>query len=268
MFTIPNLLTLMRLAIIPFFLYFIFEENPKSRLVAIILFIIAAISDFLDGYLARKLSQDSKFGRFMDPLADKMLVIATLLAFTMLDNQISMWMVAVIIGRDMMVTLMRYLAIRKGTELKTSRLGKYKTALQMTAIIMILLILFVRSYRFDVEHIFQQGHQAGKKNIEIALDLMDQAFKLLPNKEVNKRQKSKVFLEPLPYFLMLITTLVTLISGLRYLYTNYRVLLPPYRLFLSRKDPPLSSETRPANRSKNKSKNGLKSRSKKGSKNG
>ena len=222
----------MRLAIIPFFLYFIFEENPKSRLLAVILFIIAAISDFLDGYLARKLSQDSKFGRFLDPLADKMLVIATLLAFTMLDNQISLWMVIAIIARDMIVTLMRYLAIRKGTELKTSNLGKTKTALQMTVIIMILLILFVRSYRFDVEHIFHQGHLAGKKNIEIALELMDQAIKLLPKKEVNKREKSKIFLEPLPYFLMLITTLVTVISGIRYVYTNYKILLPPYHLFI------------------------------------
>ncbi|MDH4262141.1 MAG: CDP-diacylglycerol--glycerol-3-phosphate 3-phosphatidyltransferase [Spirochaetia bacterium] len=231
MITIPNILTVMRLIIIPFFLFFIFRDNPASRLIAVILFIIAAVSDFLDGYLARKLSQDSKFGRFLDPLADKMLVIATLLAFTMLDNQVSMWMVITIIGRDMIVTLMRYLAIRKGTELKTSRLGKTKTALQMTAIIMILLILFVRSYRFDVEQIFLQGHQAGKKNIEIALDLMDQAFKLLPNKEINKRQKSKIFLEPMPYFLMLITTIVTLISGLRYVYTNFKVLLPPYYLF-------------------------------------
>ena len=104
----------------------------------------------------------------------------------------------------------------------------------MTAIIMILLILFVRSYRFDVEQIFHQGHLDGKKNIEIALSLMDQAIKLLPNKEVDKREKGKIFLEPMPYFLMLITTLITLISGLRYVYTNYRVLLPPYYLFVKK----------------------------------
>lgn len=234
-FTIPNILTVARLSIIPFFLYFIFEDNPKSRLIALILFIIAAISDSLDGYLARKLSQDSKVGRFLDPLADKMLVIATLLAFYMLDNQISLWMVIAIIARDMVITLMRYLAIRKGAELRTSRLGKTKTALQMTAIILILLILFVRSYRFDVEHIFHEGHLHGKKNFQIAMDMMNKAIKLLPDKTVDKKEKRKIFLEPMPYFLMLITTIVTLISGIRYVTTNFEILKPPYYILYPKK---------------------------------
>jgi cardiolipin synthase len=144
-------------------------------------------------------------------------------------------MVIAIIGRDMLITLMRYLAIRKGTELRTSRLGKTKTAFQMTAIILILLILFVRSYRFDVEQIFHQGHLQGKNNFTIALELTEKAIKLLPDKEVPRKEKRKVFLEPMPYFLMLITTIVTLVSGLRYLYTNYRVLLPPYNLSFPRR---------------------------------
>ncbi|MDH4200136.1 MAG: CDP-diacylglycerol--glycerol-3-phosphate 3-phosphatidyltransferase [Spirochaetia bacterium] len=235
MLTIPNILTVMRLFIIPFFLFFLFEDNPGGRLIALFLFIIASLSDLLDGYLARRLAQESKVGRFLDPLADKMLVIATLLAFLMLDNQISVWMVVAIIGRDMVVTLMRYLAIRKGTEIKTSKLGKTKTAFQMTAIIMILLILFIRSYRFDVEQIFHQGHMEGKKNFQIATELVDKAVKLFPDKSVAKREKRKIFLEPMPYFLMLITTIVTLISGLKYVMQNFSVLKPPYYIFLSKK---------------------------------
>jgi cardiolipin synthase len=225
----------MRLIIIPFFLYFLIQDDPKSRLIAISLFTIAAISDFLDGYLARKLAQDSKIGRFLDPLADKFLVVTALFAFYFLDKEISIWMIIAIILRDMLITFMRYLAIRKGTELKTSRLGKTKTVFQMTAIVLIMLILFVRSYRIDVEQVFTEGHRQGKGNFQISTELLNQAIKLLPDKEVPRKEKRKIFLEPMPYFLMLLTTIITVISGLKYVINNYRVLLPPYNIFISRK---------------------------------
>jgi len=229
--TIPNLLTIFRLIVTPIFLYYFLQDTPKARLIAFVLFVLAALSDLLDGYLARKLSQDSKLGRFLDPLADKFLVITALMAFYYLDNQISIWMILAIISRDILVTIMRYLAIRKGVELKTTGLAKTKTAFQMTAIILILMIFIIRSYRFDIQNTFDQGHKKGHTNMEISIDLVKQFLTMLPNKEIGRKQKTLVFAETIPYFLILITTIVTVISGARYLIANHRVLYPPYHLF-------------------------------------
>lgn len=227
-FTIPNLITMSRIFLIPVFIYLLFRPEPSSRLWAIVVFFVASISDFFDGYFARLLGQDSRLGRFLDPLADKILVVAALFAFYFLDSQISLWMILVIIGRDVLITLMRYLSIRKGTELRTSKLAKAKTAFQMISIVLILSVFFVRSYRVDIQQTFTDGQAAGKSNITIATDLLKQGLTLLPRKDVDKHVKRKVFAESVPYFLMLATTLFTLISGLRYVCFNYRVFLPPY----------------------------------------
>ncbi len=235
---IPNILTFLRLVMIPFFIYFLLQDDPKSRLIAFLLFVIAGLSDFLDGYLARKLEQDTKLGRFLDPLADKFLVITTLFAFYYLDNQISLWIVFVIIGRDILITLMRYMAIAKGKELRTTRLAKTKTAFQMIAIILILLVFIVRSYRVDIQDTFERGHLSGKKNIEIATELLREGVRMLPSKEIKQSEKRKVFAESIPYFLMLITAFVTLISGVRYVMYNIDILKPPYHLFRNRERDP------------------------------
>lgn len=228
---IPNILTVLRLFLIPFFIYFLLQDEPKSRLIALLLFMIAGFSDFLDGYLARKLEQDTKLGRFLDPLADKFLVIATLFAFYYLDNLISLWIVLVIIGRDILITLMRYMAIAKGKELRTTKLAKTKTGFQMIAIILILLVFVVRSYRVDIIDTFALGQAQGKKNIEIATELFKKGVKMLPMKEVEQSEKKILFAESIPYFLMLFTAFVTIISGLRYVMFNLDVLKPPYHLF-------------------------------------
>lgn len=235
-FTIPNIITSLRILLIPLFLYFLVQDNPSSRLLALLIFFIASISDFFDGYLARRLGQDSRIGRFLDPLADKILVITTIFAFYYLDSQIPLWMVLVIIGRDILITLMRYLAIKKGMELKTSKTAKAKTAFQMFSIVLILAIFFVRSYRFDIQQTFNEGLAAGKKNIEIAAQLFREGLTLLPHKDIDKHRKRVVFAESVPYFLMLVTTLFTIFSGLRYIYFNYRIFLPPYYLFAKRKE--------------------------------
>jgi cardiolipin synthase len=146
-------------------------------------------------------------------------------------------MVIVIIGRDLMITGMRWLAIKKGTEIKTTRLAKTKTAFQMTAIILILMVLFIRSYRWDIQETFLSGHKSGKTSLQIATNLFKQGIKMLPNKEIDKRQKRKVFAESIPYFLMLATTIVTAISGIRYLTSNINILKPPYHIFKTRGDP-------------------------------
>jgi cardiolipin synthase (CMP-forming) len=229
---LPNFLTIMRIVMIPFFLYYLLSPLPWDRFLALALFAIASVTDFFDGYLARKWKQESPLGRFLDPLADKALVVATLIIFILLDQAIPLWMVIVIILRDMLVTLMRYLAIRKGKEIRTTRLGKAKTLFQMFSIVLILVILIMRSFHFDIRATYADGRAAGKKNIEIATTMFVKAVQSLKSDEIPKAQRNKLFAESAPYFLLLLTTLITAISGLRYLYTNWRVLLPPYTAIL------------------------------------
>ena len=236
---LPNFLTIMRIVMIPFFMYYLLSQHPRDRFIALAIFFVASITDFFDGYLARKWQQESPLGRFLDPLADKALVIATLVLFIMLDQAIPLWMVIVIILRDMLVTLMRYLAIRKGAEIRTTRLGKAKTMFQMFSIGAILIIFVIRSFHFDIPGTYAEGRAEGKKNIEIASTMMIKAFQSFESSEIPKEERNKYFAESVPYFLLLITTLLTIISGLRYLYANWRVLLPPYTAVLRKRQKPI-----------------------------
>lgn len=217
---------------IPFFLYYLLSQHPRDRLIALAIFALASITDFFDGYLARKWKQESPLGRFLDPLADKALVVATLIIFILLDQAVPLWMVIVIILRDMLVTLMRYLAIRKGTEIRTTRLGKAKTMFQMISIVLILVILIMRSFHFDIRATYREGRQSGLKNFQIATTMLVKAVQSFRSDEIPKAERNKYFAESAPYFLLWLTTFITAISGLRYLYTNWRVLLPPYTAIL------------------------------------
>ena len=232
---LPNFLTILRIGMIPFFLYYLLSQHPRDRFFALMIFGIASITDFFDGYLARKWKQESPLGRFLDPLADKALVIATLIIFILLDQAVPLWMVIIIILRDMLVTLMRYLAIRKGAEIRTTRLGKAKTMFQMFSIVLIILILIVRSLPFDISATYAEGRAAGKKNIEVAGAMFIKAVQSLQSNEIPKEERNKYFAESTPYFLLWLTTFITAISGLRYLYTNWRVLLPPYTAILRKR---------------------------------
>ncbi len=229
-FNLPNILTLLRLCLVPIFLIFLLQENLESRLIAIFIFLIASLTDFLDGYLARKLNQATRFGEMIDPFADKILVLTALFAFIYLDNQVPLWMVLTISGRDILITVLRYLGEKKNIRIKTSRLGKMKTVFQMISIILILAVFAVRSYRQDIKETFQIGKQTGKTHIEIALGQFKKGIHNLSKKEKVEESK-KVFAESIPYFLMLFVTILALISGLKYVYTNYTVLLPPYYIF-------------------------------------
>jgi len=221
-FTIPNILTILRIVLVPLFIYFLLQKDTNSKWIALFIFMFATASDFFDGYLARKLQQDSKIGRFLDPFADKMLVIGTLVVFLILDQQISLWMVLVIIGRDILITVLRYIGIRKNIEIRTSKIAKYKTAFQMMTIFLILNIFVVRAYRIDINKTFEDGHKIGKSNITIAMDAFQKGVK----EKKNLTQKKKEFASSIPYFLMLATTLFTIISGLRYILSNYKIFLP------------------------------------------
>ena len=132
---IPNAISFLRIILIPVFLYLIFLTEVEKRIWALVVFIIASLTDILDGWSARKFGQETSFGKFLDPLADKILVISALIAFLILDPLIPAWMIFIIILRDVLLTIMRYLAIKKNSVIRTTRFGKVKTAFQMISII-------------------------------------------------------------------------------------------------------------------------------------
>ena len=172
---------------IPLFIYFLATPNNIYKFWALVVFGIASLTDLLDGWSARKLNQESEFGKFIDPLADKVLVVSALTAILVLDPYMEIfdfWMIFIIVGRDVMITVMRYVSIKRGKPLKTSRFGKIKTAFQMVSIVLIIMIYIIRKTEYDIIHV------------------------------------------QVPYWIMLFITMLTLISGLRYLYSNWQLFFP------------------------------------------
>ncbi len=139
---LANRLTLIRVALVPVFMFFYLnKDTPNFDIVALIVFIIASITDSLDGYIARSRNQITKFGKFMDPLADKLLVVAALICFVEV-SLLPSWIAFIIIAREFMVTGMRILAASENITVAASGWGKIKTITQMVAIILILLDSF------------------------------------------------------------------------------------------------------------------------------
>ena len=186
---IPNLLTSTRILLVPVFLYFLFADFSHGKLLALIVFIAAAVTDAYDGKIARKHNIVTKFGIFFDPLADKFLVLSAFYAFMFisdLDTTIKLWMIILISFRDILVTLLRTIMQYKGITMITSKLGKIKTALQLITIHLILIFLIFKSY-----------------SVAIPSDL---------------------FYNESLYFLMVITTIITFYTGVHYFYHNYKTL--------------------------------------------
>jgi len=146
---LPNRLTVLRVILIPFFMFFIiFPVVPDvfGRIIAAAIFILTALTDFLDGMIARKFNMITDFGKFMDPLADKMMVFAALLSILVKYSDVKpfsyifVWAAFIIILREMAVTSLRLLVNNKsGTVIAAAWLGKVKTFSQMTGIVVILL---------------------------------------------------------------------------------------------------------------------------------
>lgn len=132
---LPNKLTTLRMIVIPIFMIFLMTGHP---VVSAVLFILASITDFLDGFLARRLNLVSNFGKIMDPLADKLLVTAALLCLVQLGH-IAAWMVFVILARELLIVSLRAVAASQGIVIAASYWGKFKTVSQMIAIILLLL---------------------------------------------------------------------------------------------------------------------------------
>ena len=138
---IPNILTMMRVVLIPIFLLFYYLPYHWSYLAAAIVFTLASVTDWLDGYLARKWEQSTPFGAFLDPVADKLMVAVALIL--LVQSHANFWVTApamVIIGREIVISALReWMAeLGKRAQVAVSQLGKYKTAAQMVALVVLL----------------------------------------------------------------------------------------------------------------------------------
>lgn len=135
---LANRVTLARIFLVPIFMFFILIRIPFGEYIAAAIFVLAASTDGLDGYIARARKEVTKFGKLMDPLADKLLVSAALISLVEI-NLVPAWIAVVIIGREFAVTGLRSIAASEGVVISASKLGKFKTVTQIIAIVAIIL---------------------------------------------------------------------------------------------------------------------------------
>jgi len=184
---LPNQLTVLRIILTPIFLFFFLYENQVLKEISLIVFLVAALTDWYDGWLARKFNYITSWGKFWDPLADKILTSSAFFGFAMV-GLIANWMVWIIILRDLLITLLRVYSDYRGFSFRTSVYAKIKTVLQMI-FLYYLLIFFVLSKN--------DWFQSNFSNV-ISL-LLD---------------------EDLLFFLSLFITAITFFTGLQYIFAN------------------------------------------------
>ncbi len=146
-FTPPNQLTFLRILLTPVFLALLFSSDPVLRQLSLLVFIIALLTDWYDGWVARRWGYITRWGKFLDPLADKVVTSAALIAFIYLDL-VPPWTVWVIVVRDIAITLLRSYAEYKGKPFDTTRLAKTKTFLQFVVIYYVLLLYVGKDIEF------------------------------------------------------------------------------------------------------------------------
>ncbi len=189
---LPNKLTLLRVIMIPFFvLFLLLPQIPHHYLVAGLIFGAASYTDHLDGKLARKNGQITTFGKFMDPLADKVLVVSALICFVSLGLA-PVWMVLLIVAREFMVTFIRLVAAESGMVLAANNWGKAKTVSQMAALIALFLFEYIK-------------------------ELSSLGYFSLPEQAVS-------FFAGIEWGLLLLATVLAVVSGGIYLFQNLHVL--------------------------------------------
>ncbi len=149
---LPNKLTISRIILACFFIFFLFIKGPGAKFFALAIFLIASITDYYDGLIARKRNSVTDFGRIMDPIADKILIIGGFLAFVEMEI-IPAWMVMVIIARELVITGIRILALSKKKVLSAEIAGKHKTVSQIVAVLSILIFLIIRDSGFTFHYI-------------------------------------------------------------------------------------------------------------------
>lgn len=167
----PNIVTLFRIACIPLMVVILLSPTREAGFWAAAVFSLASASDWLDGYLARRMGIVTVFGKFLDPIADKLLVTAALVMILPF-NRVPAWIVLVILAREIVITGLRSIASSEGIVIQASDLGKYKTIFQITAIIGLLLHYEYRWF-FGIDHqlLTVSMHNAGMFFLWIALAL-------------------------------------------------------------------------------------------------
>jgi CDP-diacylglycerol--glycerol-3-phosphate 3-phosphatidyltransferase len=188
---LPNALTLLRIFLAPVFMALFVIENIWTRLAALIIFVIAALTDMYDGHYARKYGITTSFGKFMDPLADKILTSIAFISFATL-GYVATWMVILIIIREFFITGLRSLAAYMGVLITPTRLAKAKTFLQMTAIAVILLFINLKTF--------------------------------LPPAGINLRMFDSPVTLQVFYWLMMVTVVVTVGTGIDYVVKSFYLL--------------------------------------------
>lgn len=198
---IANLVTLSRIVVTPLYLLFIFRNEAWAKWAAGLLFAWGAISDYLDGYLARKYKLKSDFGALLDPLADKILLLSVFGSFVALEL-VPLWMVVIIFAREFLITGLRQMAQSRNVVIAASRAGKHKTVSQIVACSVILAIICTR---------------ATVEASQIKWDMFLARLGMVGD-----------WLEHLvwygPYWLMFYATVMSLISGIDYVVKNRQVL--------------------------------------------
>lgn len=135
---LPNKLTLLRVCMIPLFVIFALIETTATQILAVIVFLLACFTDYLDGHIARSCNLVTDFGKFMDPIADKLLVMSALVILVS-QNRMPAWVCIVMLAREFIISGFRLVAAGKGTVIAAGMTGKAKTVTQMVAIVMLFL---------------------------------------------------------------------------------------------------------------------------------
>lgn len=187
---IANKLTILRIFLTFVFMFFLFCYGIWAKILSLAIFIFAALSDFFDGRIAQRKNMVTDFGKLMDPIADKILVLAAFAAFVQMQL-IEAWMFMIIISREILITSLRLFAMNKGKVLSASRVGKHKTLSQMAVILSILGFIVLKEAR-------------------LTFFTWDPAWE-------------KFFRQGI-YVLMLLTVGLTLYSGLYYLWENRKII--------------------------------------------
>jgi CDP-diacylglycerol--glycerol-3-phosphate 3-phosphatidyltransferase len=131
---VPNVLTVLRILLVPVLVVALLDATPSGDLFAAVVFVVASLTDLLDGYLARTRNSITTFGKLMDPIADKLLIVAALVALVSL-HRLAAWVAMVIIAREFAVTALRMAATQQGVVIQASLFGKAKTCLQIAAVL-------------------------------------------------------------------------------------------------------------------------------------
>ena len=148
---LPNMLTLMRIFLIPVFVWLTYDGDPMYSVLAALVFTFAAITDVVDGFLARRWNMITVVGKLMDPLADKLIVMAALVMMTRL-GRVPAWVVIVLLSRELIVSGLRQIAASEGLVIAAGQEGKWKTSLQLVGIISLLV-----HYRHVINFLVWQG---------------------------------------------------------------------------------------------------------------